>query len=126
MSTTGTPLRHVRSSDGTTIAFERTGSGPPLLLVDAADHYRNVSSFRPLTDLLVATSPSTTMTAEASTPRAPVWCADVGNRRCGRVREGGNVLRTVDLDRGCFSCALGGPPARRCSPSPRSGARPPR
>ena len=25
-----------------------------------------------------------------------------------RVREGGEVLQTVDLDRGCFACALGG------------------
>ena len=37
-----------------------------------------------------------------------VWYADVPNRRCVRVREGGEVLETVDLDRGCFSCALGG------------------
>jgi sugar lactone lactonase YvrE len=29
-----------------------------------------------------------------------------------RVREGGEVLHTVDLDRGCFSCALGGPRRR--------------
>jgi sugar lactone lactonase YvrE len=26
-----------------------------------------------------------------------------------RVREGGQVLETIDLDRGCFACALGGP-----------------
>jgi sugar lactone lactonase YvrE len=26
-----------------------------------------------------------------------------------RVAEGGEVLQTVDLDRGCFACALGGP-----------------
>jgi sugar lactone lactonase YvrE len=24
-----------------------------------------------------------------------------------RVREGGEVLQTIDLDRGCFACALG-------------------
>ncbi len=29
-----------------------------------------------------------------------VWYADVGNRRCVRVREGGEVLATVELDRG--------------------------
>jgi sugar lactone lactonase YvrE len=28
-----------------------------------------------------------------------------------RVREGGEVLQTVQLDRGCFACALGGPDA---------------
>ncbi len=38
-----------------------------------------------------------------------VWYADVPNRRCVRVREGGHVLDTIELDRGCFSCALGGP-----------------
>ncbi len=36
------------------------------------------------------------------------WYADVGNRRCVRVREEGEVLQTIELDRGCFSCALGG------------------
>jgi sugar lactone lactonase YvrE len=25
-----------------------------------------------------------------------------------RVRQGGEVLQTIDLDRGCFACALGG------------------
>ncbi len=41
-----------------------------------------------------------------------VWYADVANRHCVRVREGGEVLQTVDVDRGCFSCALGGPEGR--------------
>ncbi len=35
-----------------------------------------------------------------------VWYADVGNKHCVRVREGGDVLATVDLDRGAFACAL--------------------
>lgn len=34
------------------------------------------------------------------------WYADVGNQHCVRVREGGEVLKTVDLDRGAFACAL--------------------
>ncbi|MBB6399632.1 sugar lactone lactonase YvrE [Actinomadura coerulea] len=38
-----------------------------------------------------------------------VWYADVPNRRCVRVAEGGAVLRVVDLDRGGFACVLGGP-----------------
>jgi sugar lactone lactonase YvrE len=38
-----------------------------------------------------------------------VWYADVPNRRCVRVAAGGIVLQTVDLDRGGFACALGGP-----------------
>jgi sugar lactone lactonase YvrE len=37
-----------------------------------------------------------------------VWYADVPNKRCVRVREGGELLQTVELDRGCFACALGG------------------
>jgi sugar lactone lactonase YvrE len=37
-----------------------------------------------------------------------VWYADVPNRRCVRVREGGEVLERVELDRGGFACALGG------------------
>lgn len=41
-----------------------------------------------------------------------LWYADVGNSRCVRIREGGEVLDTVQLDRGCFSCALGGADGR--------------
>ena len=37
-----------------------------------------------------------------------VWYADVPNKHCMRVREGGEVLQTIDLDRGCFACMLGG------------------
>ena len=40
------------------------------------------------------------------------WYADVPNRRCVRVREGGEVLQTVDVDRGCFACMLGGEDGR--------------
>jgi sugar lactone lactonase YvrE len=35
-----------------------------------------------------------------------VWYADVGNRRCVRVRQGGQILATAHLDRGAFACAL--------------------
>ena len=37
-----------------------------------------------------------------------VWYADVPNKRCVRVREGGDVLQTIDLALGCFACTLGG------------------
>jgi sugar lactone lactonase YvrE len=37
-----------------------------------------------------------------------VWYGDVPNQRCVRVREGGQVLQTINLDRGCFACMLGG------------------
>jgi sugar lactone lactonase YvrE len=38
-----------------------------------------------------------------------VWYADVAGKRCVRVREGGEILDTVDIDRGAFACTLGGP-----------------
>ena len=37
-----------------------------------------------------------------------VWYADVPHRRCVRVAVGGEVLQTIDVDRGCFACMLGG------------------
>jgi len=37
-----------------------------------------------------------------------VWYGDVPNKRCVRVSEGGEVLQTIELDRGCFACTLGG------------------
>jgi sugar lactone lactonase YvrE len=43
---------------------------------------------------------------------AAVWYADVPNKRCVRVHEGGQVLQAIDLDRGCFACMLGGPDGR--------------
>ena len=41
-----------------------------------------------------------------------VWYGDVGNRRCVRLGEGGQVLKTIELDRGCFACMLGGANSR--------------
>ncbi len=41
-----------------------------------------------------------------------VWYADVPNRHCVRVAEGGEILQTVALDRGGFACTLGGPTGR--------------
>ena len=35
-----------------------------------------------------------------------IWYADVATGRCVRVREGGQVLAAVELDRGAFSCTL--------------------
>ncbi|MER8976154.1 MULTISPECIES: SMP-30/gluconolactonase/LRE family protein [unclassified Mesorhizobium] len=40
------------------------------------------------------------------------WYADVPNRHCVRVREGGAMLESVDVDRGCFACMLGGSEAK--------------
>lgn len=41
-----------------------------------------------------------------------LWYADVPHRRCVRVREGGEVTDVVELDRGAFSCVLGGEDGR--------------
>src|SRR5437870_13724713 len=41
-----------------------------------------------------------------------VWYGDVPNKRCVRVSEGGEVLQTINLDRGCFACTLGGTDSR--------------
>jgi sugar lactone lactonase YvrE len=37
-----------------------------------------------------------------------IWSGDVGSKRAVRVREAGEVLQTIDLDRGGFACMLGG------------------
>jgi sugar lactone lactonase YvrE len=37
-----------------------------------------------------------------------VWYADVPNRCCARVQQGGTVLETIVFDRAAFACALGG------------------
>ena len=41
-----------------------------------------------------------------------IWVATVPGQRCVRVREGGEVLNTVPVDRGCFACMLGGEDGR--------------
>jgi sugar lactone lactonase YvrE len=40
-------------------------------------------------------------------PSGAVWYADVPNRQCVLVREGGEVVRTVGFEDGAFDCALG-------------------
>src|SRR4051812_15736577 len=41
-----------------------------------------------------------------------VWYADVPNKRCVRVRQGGEALERFDLADGCFACMLGGADGR--------------
>jgi sugar lactone lactonase YvrE len=41
-----------------------------------------------------------------------IWYASVPAQRCTRVTEGGEVLDTIDVDRGCFACMLGGDDGR--------------
>jgi pimeloyl-ACP methyl ester carboxylesterase len=49
-ATTASP--YLRSADGTRIAFERTGDGPAVILVEPAGHCRSLSAFSGLTGLL--------------------------------------------------------------------------
>lgn len=41
-----------------------------------------------------------------------IWVATVPGKRCLRLAEGGAVLETVHVDRGCFACMLGGDDGR--------------
>ena len=41
-----------------------------------------------------------------------VWVASVPGRHCVRVRKGGEVVKTIPVDRGCFACMLGGDDGR--------------
>ena len=41
-----------------------------------------------------------------------LWVASVPGRGCTRVREGGDVLEVIGVDRGCFACMLGGEDGR--------------
>ena len=41
-----------------------------------------------------------------------IWFASVPGQKCVRVAEGGEVLETVEADRGCFACMLGGDDGR--------------
>jgi sugar lactone lactonase YvrE len=41
-----------------------------------------------------------------------IWAATVPGQQCVRVRQGGEVLDTIVIDRGCFACMLGGEDGR--------------
>jgi len=41
-----------------------------------------------------------------------IWYASVPGQKCTRVAEGGKVLDTITVDRGCFACMLGGDDGR--------------
>jgi pimeloyl-ACP methyl ester carboxylesterase len=47
-------VNRVTSSDGTSIAFQRSGAGPALILVDAAGNYRDFRPLRAPVELLAA------------------------------------------------------------------------
>ena len=76
--------------------------GKKLTAFDIADD-GSLSKQRVWADLGEGTPDGICIDAEGA-----VWYADVPNKRCVRVREGGEVLQMVELDRGCFACMLGG------------------
>jgi hypothetical protein len=41
-----------------------------------------------------------------------IWVASVPGQHCVRVRDGGEMLDTIAVDRGCFACMLGGEDGR--------------
>jgi hypothetical protein len=64
----------VRSADGTSIAFECSGGGPTLVLIEPAGHWRVCSAFGQLGEQLVAqfTVVGTTAGAAETVGHAPV------------------------------------------------------
>ena len=53
-----------------------------------------------------------------------VWYADVGDRCCVRISQGGQVLERVQLDRGAFACMLGGTDGSVLQYGPTRGYKP--
>lgn len=87
------------------------------LLVVADSHARQLISFRVQED---GTLGDGRVWAEledapdgicADAERA-IWVSSVPGCRCSRIAEGGQLLNTVEVDRGCFSCILGGEDGR--------------
>ncbi len=60
----------VTSADGTRIAYDRTGSGDPLVLIGGAFSYRRYPGQVKLAGLLADTSPCTATTAVAGATAA--------------------------------------------------------
>ncbi len=94
----------VTPDNRTLIIAESHGRRLTALDIDAAG---GLSNSRVWADLGEGTPDGICIDAEGA-----VWYADVPNRRCMRVREGGEVLQTVEVDRGCFACMLGGADGR--------------
>jgi sugar lactone lactonase YvrE len=83
-------------------------------LIIAESHRQKLTAFDILADGALAnrctwadlkTAPPDGICIDAS---GAVWYADVPNKCCVRVREGGEILETIKLDRGAFACMLGG------------------
>jgi sugar lactone lactonase YvrE len=94
----------VTPDDGTLVVADSYGK---CLTAFTIEPDGNLSGRRVWADLGDGVPDGICMDAEGA-----VWYADVPNKRCVRVREGGEMLETVAVDRGCFACMLGGPDGR--------------
>ena len=80
-------------------------------LVVAESHGGRISSFPILgngdlgSSATFAEIPGSAPDGLCINPDGSVWYADVPNQHCQRVVAGGEVMETIELDRGCFSCA---------------------
>ncbi|MFI9582676.1 SMP-30/gluconolactonase/LRE family protein [Streptomyces sp. NPDC052236] len=94
----------VTADNSTLIVAESYGHGLAAFDIDADG---GLSHRRVWADLGDGTPDGICVDAENA-----VWYADVPHQLCARVAEGGRVLETIELDRGGFACALGGPEGR--------------
>jgi hypothetical protein len=83
----GDPMSTVTSSDGTTIAFSRTGTGPPIVMVDARSLTGRSTRRRqrlPRCSRLISGSTDTTVEGEA---KAATRCHTPWNARSRTSRH---------------------------------------
>jgi sugar lactone lactonase YvrE len=90
----------VTPDDSTLILAETYGHRLTAFDIDATGH---LSNRRVWADLGRGSPDGICLDAENA-----VWYADVPAKQCVRVRQGGERVQTIELDRGCFACMLGG------------------
>jgi sugar lactone lactonase YvrE len=95
------PNGMVLSPDGSTLILAESYANRLTAFTATADG--TISDRRVWADLGGGIADGICLDAEGA-----VWYGDPQGR-CVRVREGGHVLQTIDLDTACFACALGGP-----------------
>lgn len=88
------------SADGTTLAVAESHAGQITAFTIAADG--SLADRRVFAAVEGSAPDGIAFAADGS-----LWYADVPNQHCQRVADGGAILETVDVDRGCFSCAIG-------------------
>ena len=103
----GTGPGRVASQTGTNLPFvNTTGVYPQQFGMVLTNEYGSSVRAKLSTGLLVVVDNNIAICTDEENA---VWYADVPGKRCVRVAEGGEVLRTIELDRGGFACTIGGP-----------------